>query len=275
MTRTVVVTGASSGLGRTTALHLAGQGFRVYAGVRDPDALVGSTSDLLRPLVFDVTDEDSVAAAARTVTEPLWALVNNAGICVPGPLEYLSRDRLRHQLETNVVGSVTVTRHFLPLLRRAGGRIVNVSSGLGRVALPFLGAYAASQFAKEALSDVLRRELRRSGVTVTVVRPGSIMTPIWSKVAAQHELDDAPPEVAAGFRRFLDRSETAAAASRTSQEDFAKVVARALTARRPRTRYRVGADAVVASVVSRLLPDAVLDRLLAERTAERTTGRTR
>jgi NAD(P)-dependent dehydrogenase (short-subunit alcohol dehydrogenase family) len=269
MTRYVVVTGASTGLGRATALHLAAQGFHVFAGVRDPDALAGSTSDRLRPLVLDVTDEDSVAVAVKTVAAAtdtgLWALVNNAGVCVPAPLEYLSRERLRHQLETNVVGSVTVTRHFLPLLRQAGGRIVNVSSGLGRVALPYLGAYAASQFAKEALSDVLRRELRPSGVAVTVVRPGAIMTPIWAKVAAQHELEDAPPEVAHGFRRFLDRSETTAAASRTSQEDFARVVARALTARRPRTRYRVGADAVLASVVSRLLPDTVLDRLLTER----------
>ncbi|MFF4579677.1 SDR family NAD(P)-dependent oxidoreductase [Streptomyces sp. NPDC001389] len=276
--RSVLVTGASSGLGRVCALRLADAGFRVFAGVRrEPDgaalAGAGGGSGRILPVRVDVTDEKSVAAAAERVAAEtgdagLWGLVNNAGICVSAPLECVSPERLRAQLDTNVVGQLAVTQAFLPLLRRTRGRVVNVTSGLGSVAIPFLGAYAAAQFAKEALTDVLRRELAPQGVDVALVQPGAIMTPIWGKVSgvARDAMDGVPGPVAELYRipfgRFLHRNERQARESTTRPEDFAETVRVALTARRPRTRYRVGADARRVSVLARVLPDAALDRYL-------------
>ncbi|UQA97195.1 SDR family oxidoreductase [Streptomyces halobius] len=272
--RSVVITGASSGLGRECALRLDRLGFRVFAGVRraeDADALAAASStDRLRPLKLDVTCEDSIRnAVARVADETagtgLWGLVNNAGICVSAPLECVSPAQLRRQLETNLVGHFAVTRAFLPLSRTAGGRIVNVSSGLGRIAGPYLGAYAASQFAKEGLSDALRRELRPFGVAVVVVQPGAIKTPIWGKVrdVGHDTLGGAPEDVAGLYResflRFLERNEQRARSSATRPENFAKAVTHALTARRAKTRYRVGRDSQATSVLARLLPDAALD----------------
>ncbi|MET9297465.1 SDR family oxidoreductase [Streptomyces sp. NPDC003077] len=275
--RAVLVTGASSGLGRACALHLARVGFHVFAGVRkeaDGKELADAAPpSRLTPVLVDVTDEESVTEAAARVADAtgdrgLWGLVNNAGVCVSAPLECVTPERLRWQLETNVVGQLTVTRAFLPALRREGGRIVNVTSGLGSVALPFLGAYASAQFAKEALSDVLRRELRAGGVHVSVVQPGAIMTPIWGKVGdvGRAALENVPERVAdlyrVPFTRFLHQNEEHARRSRTRPEDFARTVTRALVTARPRPRYRVGADARNASVLARVLPDVVLDRYL-------------
>ncbi|MGW9437000.1 SDR family NAD(P)-dependent oxidoreductase [Streptomyces sp. NPDC055607] len=276
--RAVVVTGASSGLGRECALHLEGIGFRVFAGVRreqDAEALAASSaSGRLHPVLLDVTDGDSVRAAAARVAghtggAGAWGLVNNAGICLPSPLECLPPERLRHQMETNVIGQLTVVQAFLPQLRATRGRIVNVTSGLGRIAGPFLGGYACAQFAKEAMTDALRREVRDTGVRVSLVRPGAITTPIWDKVVASgaRALSAAPEDVAApyerDFRRFLEATRRDALRSRTTPADFARVVARALTSGRPRTRYAVGPDGRLAGPASRLLPDAVLDRYFA------------
>ncbi|MFI1302374.1 SDR family NAD(P)-dependent oxidoreductase [Streptomyces sioyaensis] len=183
--RSVVITGASSGLGRECALHLDRLGFRVFAGVRrteDAEALTAaSPSGQLRPLMLDVTCEDSIRDAAAQVAHEtcgtgLWGLVNNAGICVSASLECVRSEQLRRQLETNLVGHFAMTRALLPLSRKAKGRIINVSSGLGRITSPYLGAYASSQFAKEGLSDALRRELRPFGVAV-VVSPRRSPTP--------------------------------------------------------------------------------------------------
>ncbi|GAA4185829.1 SDR family NAD(P)-dependent oxidoreductase [Streptosporangium oxazolinicum] len=271
--RAVLITGASSGLGEACALFLARAGFQVFAGVRkqaDGERLRRTATGVLIPVTIDVTDEDCVADAARTVTgrltgSGLWGLVNNAGICVPSPLAWLEPGQLRRQLDTNVVGTLTVTRAFLPSLRNGGGRIVNVTSGLGRVAVPFLGAYVASQFAKEGFSDVLRRELAPLGIAVCVVRPGAIVTPIWDKVTA-----DGHRAVSAGdpyhrepFLRFLDSNAETARASKTTSLDFTRAVLRALTSRRPRRHYPVGRDATAAGLVSRFLPTALLDRQFA------------
>ncbi len=271
--RSVVVTGASSGLGKACALHLDRLGYRVFAGVRrdaDGDALAAaSTSGRLRSIVLDVTDPATVQAAVKAVGGELWGLVNNAGVCVPGPLECLSRERLRDQLEVNVVGAATVTSAFLPLLREARGRIVNVSSGLGRIASPYLGAYAASQFAKEGLSDALRRELRPFGVAVVVVQPGAIMTPIWTKLATQGEdlLATADAAVADLYREplrhFLAANDKRARRSGTAPDDFARTVARVLEVRHPKSRYQVGPDARAGAVLYRLLPDSLLDLVFA------------
>ncbi|MFJ7414080.1 SDR family NAD(P)-dependent oxidoreductase [Streptomyces sp. NPDC098077] len=275
--RAVLVTGASSGLGEACALRLERTGFRVFAGVRkeaDGEALAGrSAHGRITAVRVDVTDRASIASAAQeiaslTAGRPLWGLVNNAGICVSAPLECVDPEQLRQQLDTNVVGQLAVAQAFLPDLRRSRGRIVNVTSGLGSVALPYLGAYAAAQFAKEALTDVLRRELRSQRIGVSVVQPGAIMTPIWSKVSAGGEAALAGVEESVAelyrvpFLRFLRQNEAGAAASGTRPGDFAAAVVKALTAARPRARYRVGDDARRAGVLARVLPDPVLDRYL-------------
>ncbi|WP_375540799.1 SDR family NAD(P)-dependent oxidoreductase [Streptomyces sp. TRM64462] len=274
----MLVTGASTGLGRACALHLERTGFRVFAGIRkeaDGDELVAqSAHGGIAAVRIDVTDGTSVREAAARVAEelggdrPLWGLVNNAGVCVSAPLECVPAERLRWQLDTNVVGQLAVTQAFLPQLRRSGGRIVNVTSGLGTVAVPYMGAYASAQFAKEALSDVLRRELRGFGVAVSVVQPGAIMTPIWTKVSevARDALRNADGDVAELYRerfeRFLAHNERLAMESRTAPGDMARAVRRALTEARPRARYRVGADVRRLSVLARVLPDPLLDRYL-------------
>jgi NAD(P)-dependent dehydrogenase (short-subunit alcohol dehydrogenase family) len=165
--RTVFVTGASTGIGRATALELARRGWAVLAGLRRPAELGPG----ITPVELDVTSPAQVAALRG---RPLDALVNNAGIAVTGPLEYLPLEELREQLEVNTVGQLAVIQACLPALRAARGRIVNVSSVSGRIAFPTYGPYAASKFALEALSDSLRRELRGSGVDVVVVQPGGV-----------------------------------------------------------------------------------------------------
>lgn len=282
--RTVVVTGASSGLGREAALHLARIGFQVFAGVRAPAdgerLLAESSGDRLHPLRIDVTRSEQIRQAVDEVTgrlgdTGLWGLVNNAGVAQPGPLECLPTAALRRQLETNVIGQVETIQGFLPLLRAGRGRIVNVTSGLGRVALPYLGAYAAAQFAKEAISDSLRRELRPSGVTVSVVQPGAIRTPIWEKLdqAGEEVIDGAPESTVAlyrgPFRAFLRDNARQVLRSRTTPARYARTVARALTASRPKTRYPVGPDVRFASLAARLLPDTLIDRNLAARVRPR------
>lgn len=283
----MVVTGSSSGLGRACALDLARAGFRVLAGVRNDadgaalcaDAPGGS----IHPLIIDVTDEDTVVAAARQTADlvgpkGLWGLVNNAGVVVSAPMECVPLSELSRQLEVNVIGQVRVTQAFLPLLRRARGRVVNVTSGLGSLALPYMGPYAASQFAKEAVSDALRRELRPFGVSVSVVQPGAIWTPIWGKTrqTALGNLERAARQVADLYRttfvNFLDGNEALARASRTSTGDFAGAVRAALTAARPKIRYPVGADVKKARLMLRLLPTSAFDRQLAAITANPAGG---
>lgn len=276
--RCVLVTGASSGLGRQATVELARHGFTVFAAVRrDADGAqlrqAATGTGTVRPVLLDVTDDATLQRAAEEITAEtgaagLWGLVNNAGICITAPLECVTREQLRTQLETNVVGSVMVTRAMLPALRRCGGRIVNVTSGLGTVAVPYLGAYAASQFAKEALSDIMRRELRAFGISVSVVQPGAIMTPIWRKTreTALRTLQAAPESVAGLYRSsllsFVDANEQGALASTTTMQDFADAVRTALTAHRPKIRYVVGADVKKARFMTRLLPASAFDRQL-------------
>ena len=184
-TRCVLVTGASSGIGEATALRLARAGWRVLAGVRasaDAERLRAAAGERLEPVTIDVTEPATIAAAAEGLgDEPLHGLVNNAGTALAMPLEFLPLDQFRRQLEVNLVGQVAVTQAVLPNLRSARGRIVNVGSIAGRSSLPFLGAYAASKHGLEAVTDALRVELRPFGITVTIVEPGTIATPIWRK----------------------------------------------------------------------------------------------
>ena len=271
MAGTVIVTGASSGIGEATALRLARRGFDVRAGVRsDADAeRIGELHARITPLRLDVGDEKSITLAAQEVGDgPIAGLVNNAGISVSGPLEFIPLEELRRQLEINVVGQVAVTQAFLPGLRSARGRIVNVGSVGGKVAVPLLSPYAASKFALEGISDSLRRELRSLGVHVAIVEPGAVATKIWDKgVAAADELQSqAPPEVETIYGKLIAavRREAAKAAERgIPPDDVARAIEHALTTPRPRARYPVGRDAKMRIRVAGLLPDRVFDALVA------------
>jgi NAD(P)-dependent dehydrogenase (short-subunit alcohol dehydrogenase family) len=270
----VLVTGASTGIGRATALYLAARGFRVFASVRketDASAIPGTT-----PVVLDVTEGDSIRSAADAMSDalgdaPLTGLVNNAGVAVSGPLEFIEMSDLRRQFEVNVFGQVAVTQALLPLLRKApGGRIVNMSSISGRITAPLLGPYSMSKFALEAFSDALRRELEPFGISVSVVEPGAIQTPIWEKgVEASKGWTDRMPARALELyggrieflrNRALKMNETGAPAERVAQ-----AVYHALASHRPKTRYLVGSDAKLTAKLLWLLPDRAIDRMVRKR----------
>jgi NAD(P)-dependent dehydrogenase (short-subunit alcohol dehydrogenase family) len=272
----VVVTGASSGIGRACALHLDSLGFKVLAGVRkeaDAESLRAEGSERLQPLSIDVADDDSIAAAAKRVSGELGdrglaGLVNNAGISVVGPTEFIPVAELRRQLEVNLVGQIAVTQVLIPELRKAAGRIVFISSIGGRLSTPFMTPYHASKWGIEATADALRLELRPWGIEVVVVEPGSIDTRIWEKGQAQ--ADEIESAMGERGRELYGKQIAAAreaaretAANGIAPERVAEVVGRALTARRPRTRYLVGTDAKIAARARRLLPDRVFDRVLA------------
>jgi NAD(P)-dependent dehydrogenase (short-subunit alcohol dehydrogenase family) len=216
-------------------------------------------------VLLDVTDEASVAAAAKQLGDrPLHGLVNNAGIAIGGPLEHLPLERLRQQLEVNVVGLVAVTQAVLPAIRKATGRVVNIGSVGGRVASPFVGPYNASKHAVEAITDAWRQELAPWGIRVVVVEPGAVSTPIWSKGVEQvKEARETLPPVAmeqygkeiAAFDAIMARMDRMG----IEPAKVARVVERALTAPRPRPRYLVGPDAHVQVGLKTLLPTRVLD----------------
>jgi NAD(P)-dependent dehydrogenase (short-subunit alcohol dehydrogenase family) len=271
---TVLITGASSGIGEATARHLASLGFEVLAGVRkdaDGERLAG---DSITALKIDVADQASIDAAAASVTTPLAGLVNNAGVAITGPLEYLPIEELRRQLEINVIGQVAVTQAFLPRIREGRGRIVNISSIGGRVALPLAGPYAASKFAIEAISDSLRRELRPWGIHVAAVEPGAVATPIWDKgtAAANDLMADMPAEVNDRYGEVIEALRGEAA--RLGREgvdplEVAKAVERALTASRPKTRYLVGRDAKIRARAAKIMPDRMMDAAIGRALGQR------
>ncbi len=272
-----VVTGASSGIGHATALHLDSLGFSVWAGVRkeaDAEGIATAGSDRLRPLTIDVTDAASIAAAAEAVRAGadgagLAALVNNAGVAVSAPVEFVPIDQLRHQLEVNLIGQVAVTQAFLPQLRQARGRVVMVSSIGGRIGLPLAGPYAASKFALEGISDSLRREVGHMGVDVVVIEPGGVKTPIWEKGTATADaiLEGAPPEYERLYGKLEEglREEVERISTRTGVEPsaVAEAIGRALKADKPKTRYLVGRDAKLRGALAKRLPDRAFDRLIA------------
>jgi NAD(P)-dependent dehydrogenase (short-subunit alcohol dehydrogenase family) len=271
---TVLISGASSGIGRATALRLAGSGWTVLAGVRDlavGEALaVEAGSERIVPLRLDITDPAQVAAAAelareRTGEAGLDALVNNAGAALGGPLEMLSMQELRDQFEVNFFGHIAMTQALIPALRRAGGRLLLVSSIGGRITTPYMSPYCASKYALEAVGDSLRVELARSHIQVALIEPGSIATPIWDKgnelidgVAVPPELEQYYGHVPAAMAKTLEDT----AKRGISPERVAQTIEGALGARRMRARYLVGLDAHGMSWLKRLLPDHVLDRVL-------------
>jgi len=269
----VLVTGASTGIGAACVAHLARAGFRVFAGVRrrEDGTRLADAAPGVEPVRLDVTHAGDITRAAQFIDAAvgeagLAGLVNNAGIAVAGPLEVVPIADLRHQLEVNVVGQVAVTQAMLPLLRRAGGRIVFMGSISGRMAVPFLGPYSASKFALAALADALRMELAPSGVEVVLVEPGEIATPIWQKgrEAGDALIAKTPPAALERYgARIAKVQQIAAKAAETgaSPDKVAEVVLEALTAARPPTRRLVGRDAKLRAWIA-LLPDSVRDALI-------------
>ncbi len=246
----VLITGASTGIGMACALELDRRKFRVFAGVRSEasgDRLRKNGSSLLTPVMIDVTDSASISAAAAIIKEQiggrgLAGLVNNAGIGVSGPLELVPIEELRRQFEVNVIGHVAVTQAVLPLLRIARGRIVNIGSINGALASPYLGPYAASKFAMEAVTDALRMELRTWGIRVSIVEPGPIATPIWEKsfAAADRLANTIPSQAMALYNPDLTvvRKNIAKIANQAEPVDIVvRAVVHALTAPNPKTRY--------------------------------------
>ena len=264
-----LITGASTGIGETCAKHLSSLGFQVFASVRKPEDAERLRSAGLEPLTIDVTDQESIrSAAAQLGDAPLAGLVNNAGVAVAGPLEFIPIDEFRRQLDVNVVGQVAVTQAFLPALRKARGRIVNMGSIGGRVALPLLSPYAASKFALEGITDALRRELRQWGIHVSIVEPGAIATPIWDKSREANEelAKDAPPEAEQLYGKLIERIRAESATlgqTGLPPIEVAKAVEHALTASRPKTRYLVGREAKARAAAAALLPDRAFDALVA------------
>ncbi len=271
----VLITGTSTGIGRATALHLDQLGFRVFACVRkvsDGDALRAKASEKLTPIMMDVTDAQAIADAKAQVCRSigdagLAGLVNNAGTGFTAPLEFAPLDSLRQVFEVNVFGLLAVTQAFLPLVRQARGRIVNISSSAAILVAPFHGPYSSSKYCVNALSDALRRELWPLGVQVSVVLPGSIDTPLWQKgeELSQQLYDDLPVQANevygrayAKLRKYFDGM----ARSGIPPEEVARVVAHALTAKRARQYYVVGKDAQRVQRLTRLIPQRFHDRLL-------------
>jgi NAD(P)-dependent dehydrogenase (short-subunit alcohol dehydrogenase family) len=279
----VVITGASTGIGEACAHHLAGLGFNVFAGVRKQEDAERVAGPRIEPVMLDVAEDASVSAAADQIAAAvagrgLAGLVNNAGIAVAGPLEFIDLADFQRQLDVNVTGVLRTTQSMLPLIREGTrGRIVNISSIGGRVALPLVGPYNASKFAVEALSDSLRRELRPWGIHVAVIEPGTVATPIWDKGVAQaQELDrDAPPEVRERYGDVIDRIRAEAEKNRTAgvpPQEVADAVAHALTAARPRTRYLIGRDAKIRASFAKVMPDRMLDAAIARALGQRKAG---
>lgn len=270
----VLVTGASTGIGRACALHLSELGYQVFAGVRkveDGEALQRDASGALQWLFLDVTDEESVRQAQKSIESQagvpgLAGLVNNAGVAVASPLEFIPLAEFRRQIEINVIGQLQVTQAFLPLLRKGRGRLVFIGSISGRVTTPMLGPYSASKFAVNAMADALHRELMPWGIHVAVVEPGRIATPIWDKSirSAQELRSRLPQEAEQYYGVIMDKlaKRTASKTGGTPVEEVSRVVAHALGAAKPKRRYLVGRDARIGALMAWLFPVHILDQLI-------------
>lgn len=268
----VLVTGASTGIGYATALLLAREEYLVYAGVRtqqDAERLRAAHQNI-RGVLLDVRHRTEVTQTLLAIGEsgvPLYAVVNNAGIAVAGPLEYLPLEEMHRQFDVNVFGALAVTQAALPLLRRSHGRVIFMSSVSGQLAPPLLGPYAASKFAIEAMADSMRMELSQSGISVSVVQPGNVKTPIWEKGRrAKDELVAHMPARALehygpaveNLVRITEREERTG----IEADEVARTVLRILRAARPRARYPVGSPPGWQRRLAALLPEHLRDRLI-------------
>jgi NAD(P)-dependent dehydrogenase (short-subunit alcohol dehydrogenase family) len=269
--KTVLITGATGGIGSAAVRQLDRLGWRVFAGARNREAgeRLAREGRAVRAVELEVTDESSIARARDEVAEQLGAqgldaLVNNAGLVVQGPLELVPLHALRRQFEVNVIGPAAVTQAFLPLLRAGRGRVVNISGGAARTALPFLGPISASKAAVESLSDALRMELKPQGIAVSIVVPGLLDTALHDKAAEASRRDGlaGSAETQTIYAELLETPERIVADSKLAPAEtaVAKIV-QALEAKRPAERYVAGRDARQLAML-RLLPDRLRDRVL-------------
>jgi NAD(P)-dependent dehydrogenase (short-subunit alcohol dehydrogenase family) len=274
MSGAVLLTGASTGIGRAAVLRLSHHGLRVFAGVRreeDGAPLREFCGPSVEPILLDVTDAGAIARAFDTISSSLGndtftGLVNNAGIAVAGPIEMLRDEDWRRQFDVNFFGAVNLTRTFIPLLRAHRGRLVNVSSIAGKLASPFSSAYSASKFALEAFSDAARIELAGDGISVSVIEPGAVKTPIWDRGSndARERLSSQHPETFARYEASLQRMGKFVAQGKESGAEpdaVAKAIEHALVDPKPRERYLIGTDARVQLGIARL-PEALRDRIV-------------
>ncbi len=272
--RSILITGASTGIGAACAVGLAKRGYEVFAGVRKPEdgeRLEEQAGQGLTPLELDVTRDDTIQAARKTIeaavgSRGLYGLFNNAGISVNGPLEFVPLEDLRWQLEVNVVGQLAVTQAFLPLVRQAKGRILTTGSVGGFVATPILGPYNMSKYAMEAFSDALRIELKPQGIEVVLLEPAAIATEIWDKGAKEAESfeKDAPPELFERYGAFVDGAKgfVEDAKRRASPPQVVlDAVVHALESPKPKTRYVMG-DGATQRQILRRLPDRWRDSVI-------------
>ena len=277
MAKSVVISGASTGIGFAASVALAKAGIDVFAGVRSAAAgepLIKASAGLrgkITPILLEVTDAASVTAAAAQVRaalggEPLFGLVNNAGVGMGGPLLYQPIDEIRQVFEVNVIGLIRVTQAFAPLMAATQtsaarpGRVINISSVGGKLGAPFLGAYVGSKHAVEGMSESLRRELLLFGIDVIIIGPGAVVTPIWDKAEALDTgyLTGTPYEASAGqFTDYFVKS----GRQGLKPERLGQVILKALTTARPKTRYAVVKDALTGWTIPRLLPKRMVDRV--------------
>jgi NAD(P)-dependent dehydrogenase (short-subunit alcohol dehydrogenase family) len=273
--KSILITGASSGIGRATALRLARAGWHVFASVRneaDATALKTAAGDGLETVRLDLGDERSIALAAEDVAlrlggRGLDGLVNNAGIGKVSPTEYLALDALREIYQVNLFGQIAVIQAFLPLVRTAKGRIVNMGSVGDHVAPPFAGALSSSKAAFASMSAALRMEVRPQGVHVCIIEPGAINTPAAGKTLGgiEQAIAGMPPAGIGLYGQAMRRMVRTFAETEqhgSPPEVVARVVERALTDRNPRPRYRAGKDAAKLTLLARLLPEKLLDRAI-------------
>jgi short-subunit dehydrogenase len=260
--KSVLITGASTGIGKACALHLDKLGFMVFAGVRktkDMDALQKEASDTLHPVMLDVTKPETIQVVIERISHetehPLFGLVNNAGIGISGVLEATPEVDLRHVLEVNVIGLHAVTRACLPLLRKQTGRIINIGSSASFLAAPGASSYSASKFAVRAISDALRLELKPFGMWVSLVAPGAIESDIWEKAKVYKEAlrTSVAPELLGAYHLFITAGEKIVDSIQPIPAlEVAKAVAHGLTSSKPQYVYLVGKDAQKASMFSKL-----------------------
>jgi NAD(P)-dependent dehydrogenase (short-subunit alcohol dehydrogenase family) len=269
----LVVTGASTGIGAATARELARRGFHVLAGVRrgtDADALRATN---LEPIMLDITNEAEIATLVKRITDdpgrrPLRALVNNAGIGVNAPVEALPLSEWRRLFDVNVFGHIAMTQALLPALIESRGTVVNITSVGGKVAMATYGPYASSKFALEAVSDALRREVEPLGVKVIVVEPGAVTTEMLGRVAATGEritsgmTTEQRGRYATVMHSMVSQAE-AYISKALPAEEAGRIIADAITSKRPRTRYAVGRDAATMLPLAKWLTDRMLDSLIA------------
>lgn len=273
--KTVLITGAGRGIGKSASLRLAREGWHVFAGVRkleDGNALaaeLGDAAGKIEPIQLDVTDDADIAALEAALPPTLDAVVNNAGIAIDGPVETLSNERIREQFDVNLVGPVAVTRAVLEKIRAAKGRIVFVSSVSGRISTPWTGAYNSSKFALEGMADALRLELRPWKIPVSLIEPANTDTDMWG--TAQQVFDegvaamtDRERELYGGHMKGVRRTLGMMQKTASPIDGVASSIEHAVTARRPRARYIVGAPAKIQVVSSAMTPRPVLDFVLAK-----------